>query len=51
MRSEEVLDDGGIIREVYCVPCSAKCEDKCFCEDTTHEPHARVAHVRDADTH
>ena len=42
--------------KMYCVPCCAKCEDKCFCEDTAlhvqilnREPHARVAFVRAAD--
>ena len=35
--------------KVYCVPCCAKCEDKCFCEHNTPwwlEPHACVMHVR-----
>ena len=58
MRSEEVLN-GVIIREGECVPCCAECEDKCFvktqhfmCKSrvvTRLDPHARVAHVRDAD--
>ena len=37
--------------KVYCVPCCDECEDKCLCGDTTLEPHARVAHVRNADKH
>ena len=48
-------------RKVYCVPCCAKCEDKCFffLNTTPHcdlgrealEPHVHVMHVRDADKH
>ena len=43
--------------KVYCVPCCAQCEDKCFAHTTLHcdlsrealGPHAHVMHVRDAD--
>ena len=38
--------------KVYCVPCCAKSEDKCFGEETTLlESHAHVMHVRDTDKH
>ena len=45
--------------KMYCVPCCAECEDKCFVKTqrfmcnsrvaTRLEPHALVAHERDAD--
>ena len=51
MRSEEVLNDGGIIREGVTV-CHAALSVKTnvLCEHNLNlEPHAHVMHVRDAD--